>query len=330
MVLNEGATGTGNLTFSNVWSLWSDLDNGSFTFPRTMMNTPVAGPFGGSGQLTSGVAVNASVGYGNYNAGFATLKMTEWKGLTMQENFTWSKALGTGALVQATSEYTPDDPYNLSTMYGRQSYDRKFVNTMFLVYQPPFYKGQSGLLGRALGGWTLGAVFAAGSGQPIEVSTSNGDGQAFGGADAASFFDNENAIPIGPITSGHANYNTPGSNGVGTGGLPVNIFKNPEAAFNNYRNPILGLDTRDGGFGALNGLPYWNVDFTIKKSIRVAETISCELQGVFANVFNHNQWLDPQGMALYSPGSFGNLLGSAQTAPSGGNRAIELGARVRF
>jgi hypothetical protein len=329
VVLNEGATGTGNLTFSNVWSMWSDLDNGGFNFPRTMMNTPVAGSFGGSGQLTSGVAVNASVGHGDYNAGFATLKMSDWRGLTMQSNFTWSKALGTGAVVQATSSYTPDDPYNPNLMYGRQAFDRKFVYTMFLVYQPPFFKGQNGLVGRALGGWTLGAVFAAGSGQPIEVSTTNGDGQAFGAGDSASYFDNENAIPIGPIQSGHANF-TAGSNGVGTGGLPVNILKDPSAAFNNYRNPILGVDTRDYGFGQLNGLPYWNVDMTVKKQIRIAESVGLELQGVFANIFNHNQFLDPQGMALYSPGSFGNLLGSAQAPPAGGNRAIELGARVRF
>ncbi len=346
VVANEGATGTGNLTFSNVWSLWSDLDGGvvgcpstgctgpggdAFNFARTMMNTAVPGsPFGGSGQLTSGVAVNASVGYGNYNAGFATLKMTDYKGITMQSNFTWSKALGTGALVQATSEYTPDDPFNLATMYGRQSYDRKFVYTMYVVYQPPFYKGQEGLLGRVLGGWTIGTVFATGSGQPIEINTTNGSSQAFGGGDGLAFFDNENAIPIGPIQSGHAYYNPKSSGSAGSGGLPVNIFKDPQAAFNNYRNPILGVDTRDGGFGTLTGLPYWNLDATIKKNIRVTEGISLEFQGVFANLFNHNQMLDPQGMALYSPSSFGNLLGSAQAPPVGGNRAIELGARVRF
>jgi hypothetical protein len=327
------ANEAGNFTGEAVWSLWSDLDNGAFNFPRTMMNTPInCSPtsFGCSGQLTSGVAVNASVGYGNYNAGFATLKMTDWKGVTMQSNFTWSKALGTGAEVQATSEYTPDDPFNLATMYGKQAYDRKFVYTMYVVYQPPFYKGQEGLKGRLLGGWTFGSVFAAGTGQPIQISTSNGDSQAFGAGDGLAYFDNENAIAIGPIQSGHAYYNNPGSNGVGTGGLPVNIFKNPEAAYNNYRNPILGIDTRDGGFGTLTGLPYWNVDATLKKSIRVAESISLEFQGVFANIFNHNQWLDPQGMALYSPSTFGNLLGSAQAPPVGGNRAIELGARVRF
>jgi hypothetical protein len=198
------------------------------------------------------------------------------------------------------------------------------------VYQPPFYKGQEGLLGRVLGGWTIGTVFATGSGQPIEINTTNGSSQAFGGGDGLAFFDNENAIPIGPIQSGHAYYNPNSSGSAGSGGLPVNIFKDPQAAFNNYRNPILGVDTRDGGFGTLTGLPYWNLDATIKKNIRVTEGISLEFQGVFANLFNHNQWLDPQGMALYSPSSFGNLLGSAQAPPVGGNRAIELGARVRF
>ena len=57
VVANEGASGTGNLTLNNVWSLWSDLDGGvgcpssgctgpggdAFNFSRTMMNTPIPG-----------------------------------------------------------------------------------------------------------------------------------------------------------------------------------------------------------------------------------------------------------------------------------------------
>jgi len=57
-----------------------------------------------------------------------------------------------------------------------------------------------------------------------------------------------------------------------------------------------------------------------------------ELQGVFANVFNHNQWLDPVGanaMGLFGPSTFGALGGSAQEQP-GGDRQIEVGLRVRF
>ncbi len=314
----------GNLTSASVWSLWSHLDAGGFNFPATMMNN-LAGPIGV--QNTSGIAVNASVGYGNYNAGFASVKMADWKGFTAQTNFTWSKALGTGAVVQASSEYTPDDAFNLSEMYGRQAFDRRYIFNTFLVYQPPFFKGQSGFMGRVLGGWTLASVFTAGSGTPIEVFTDTGDGQEFGSGDNINFFNNDSAIPIGPVGgSGHAYYNTPSS------GLPVNIFKNGPAEVSNWRNPILGLDNRDGGYGILNGLPYWNMDLSVKKAIRVAESFSVELQGVFANVFNHNQWEDPvgaNGIGLFNGPGFGALPGSAQET-TGGDRQIEVGLRVRF
>ena len=46
VVANEGLNGTGNLTIANVWSLYSDLDNGGFNFPRSMMNTPLNCPTG--------------------------------------------------------------------------------------------------------------------------------------------------------------------------------------------------------------------------------------------------------------------------------------------
>jgi len=320
---------THNLTNALVWSLWTDLDagpmqaSGALSGP-TMMNNTV-GTNGGV-QNTSGVALNTSVGYGNYNGGFVSLKMADWKGWTAQSNFTWSKALGTGAVVQASSEYTPDDAFDLPEMYGRQAFDRRYVYNMFVVYQPPFFKGQQGLIGRALGGWTFGSVFTAGSGSPIEVYTTTGDGQEFGAGDNVNFFNNDSAIPIGKFTSGHAYYNNP------SGALPVNIFKNGPAEVSNWRNPILGIDNRDGGYGILNGLRYWNMDLSVKKNFRIAEGISMELQGVFANVFNHNQWYDPVGagaMGLFAGGSFGALPGSAQEQ-TGGDRQIEVGARVRF
>jgi Carboxypeptidase regulatory-like domain len=317
VVANEGASGTKNLTNASVWSLWSDLDNGPFKFPHSMLNT------GPTPQMSSGIALNGSIGYGNYNAGYATIKMADWRGLTAQSNFTWSKALGTGAVVQASSEITPDDPFNLGTTYGYQDYDRKFVYNLFFVYQPPFYKGQSGILGRALGGWTFASVFTAGSGSPLEILTDTGDGQEYGAGDDINYFGNENAIEISPAPGGHAYYNKP------SGALPVNIFQAGPAAISNFRDPILGLDTKDGGDGNFFGLPYWNMDFSVRKNIVVAENFSLELQGVFANVLNHNQWLDPIGTGLYGASTFGALPGSAQEQV-GGDRQIELGLRVRF
>ncbi len=321
VVLNEG----NNLALAQVWSIWSDLDagpmqiaNGGALSGPTMLNN--------SGQFSSGVASNGSIGYGNYNAGFASLKMADWRGLTLQSNFTWSKALGTGGVVQASSEITPDDPFNLGTTYGYQDFDRKFVYNTFFVYQPPFFKGQHGLVGRALGGWSFASVFTAGSGLPVEIFTTTGDGQEYGAGDNVNFFGNENAIQIAPIAHGHAYYNNP------SGGLPVNMFKAGVSAINDFRNPILGLDNKDGGNGNIFGLPYWNMDFSVRKNIMVTEGISMELQGVFANVFNHNQWLDPSATGttgLFSPSLFGALPGSSQEQ-LGGDRQIEVGFRVRF
>jgi hypothetical protein len=338
VAMHEG----GNLAAQQVWTLWSDLDagvgcplaggctsvnggTGAFAFPRTMMNTPVNCPTGAEigcgGQLSSGVGVNATVGHGDYNAGFASLKMADWKGVTMQTNFTWSKALGTGALVQATSGYSPDDPFNLNQMYGRQFYDRKFIYNTFIVYTPPFFKGQQGLMGRALGGWTFSTVFTTGSGQPLQVWTSGFSGQEFGGMDALSFNDTSTAIQMAPVASGHAYSSaTPGN-------FP-NIFKDPAKAFSSFRNPILGIDTRSTDF--VTGLPYWNVDFSIRKNVRLTEQLGMEFQGVFTNIFNHNQWLDPpQPWGLFSQPSFGVAGGSAQGV-TGGNRTIQVAARVRF
>jgi hypothetical protein len=330
VVAKEGTGGTSNLALAQVWTLFSDLDLGATgaggTFPgfqvaNSMLNT------GPNPQFSSSIALNASVGYGNYNAGFASLKMADWKGLTAQSNFTWSKALGTGADVQATSEYTADDPFNLQTMYGYQNYNRKFVYNLFFVYQPPFFKGQSGIIGRALGGWTFSSIFTAGTGSPIELYTSTGDGQEFGAGDNIFSFGNENALPIGNVKSGHAYYNR------ASNGLPVNIFQQGVNAANDFRNPILGYDTRDGGNGNLVGLPYWNMDFSIRKNILVAEGFSLDFTSVFANFLNHNQWLDPVGGAasgLFNPGGFGALNGGSAEEQIGGIRQIELGIRVRF
>jgi hypothetical protein len=337
VVTNELA----NLTTARVWSIWSDMDGGvgcatcngqGFVFDgvpgTTMMNNINPAIGGTSPQMTSGPGDNASTGYGNYNAGFASLKMADWKGLTLQSNFTYSKALGTGALVQATGGYTPDDPFNLGTMYGDQTFNRKFVYNFFFVYQPPFFKGQSGLLGHALGGWTFSTVFSAGSGSPVELFTSTGDGQEYGAGDNVNYFGNENIVPVAPATSGHR-YDQPG------GQFP-NLFKAGPAAVNDFRNPILGLDNKDCGFGCIPGLPYWNMDLSVRKNFRVAEGISLEVQGVFANVFNHDQFLDPNGFfetGLFSgsgPGGFGTLSGGSAQEEPGGNRQIEVGARVRF
>jgi hypothetical protein len=340
VVANEGLTGTGNLAIANVWSLYSDLDNGGFNFPRSMMNSPLncltGSEIGCQGQMTGGVGMLASIGYGNYNALFITLKSQDWHGVTMQSNFTWSKALGTGAEVQAVSSATPPDPFNLHTGYGYQAFDRRYIYNVFFVYQPHRYESQSGPVGRLLGGWTFAPVFTAGSGLPITLGTINGGGQAFGEGDSSNFFGygvSENAIPVTSANLGQGSRHFVSGNGIGTSGLGgANLFADPAAAFNNIRQPILGYDTRDGGFGVYRGMPYWNVDLSVKKMFKITERFSLEAQVVFTNLFNHDQFGDPFGDYLdtSNPDGFGSLPGSVSNGALTYQRQMEFGIRLSF
>jgi hypothetical protein len=324
-----------NLLTQSVWSAWSDLDNGNFNFPRSMENTPIPGSaLGGSGQMSSGVALISSIGYGNYNGGFITVKTNDWHGLTLQQNFTYSKALGTGAFPQAVSEYTANDPFNLHKMYGLQGFHRKLVYNTYAVAKEPWFKNQAGLAGRLAGGWQLAPILTAGSGAPLYCSTQTG-AQAFGSADGSNFGTNEQCVFTTPYKGGNSShYNVTGGadaygNSVGTavagpGSASVNMFKDPVAVWNQVRAPILGIDTRNSGVGPITGMPYWNVDMSVLKNFRITERASFEYSMIFTNVFNHNVLADPN-LSLGTPSVWG-VLSSQLNQP----RNMEFGLRVRF
>jgi len=336
VMAKEGPAGTGNLTSQSVWSLWSDLDNGGFNFGRSMQNTPIAGSANGAGgQMASGMAENASLGHGNYNGGFVSFSLQNWHGLTVKNNFTYSKALGTGAEAQATSEYTADDMFNINAMYGLQPFYRKFVYNSFLVWQEPYYKGQQGLLGRAAGGWQVSPILVAGSGRPLYCNTQT-NAQSFGSADGVNYASNEQCVFTSKYTGGmHSHYGVSGGTdpfgnqvGVPAAGTPaqaaVNVFKNPVAVYDQVRAPMLGLDTKNPGVGPITGTPYWNMDMSIAKNIRVVERVNVQLQAIFANIFNHNV-LGDAGLGLGSSSSWGS-----QTAQASAPRQLEIGAHIVF
>jgi hypothetical protein len=347
----------GNFATQSVWGLWSALDqNGAtcsatqacgFNFGRSMLNSPITGgpldcgvpagtaTCGSNGQLSSGVGVNASIGHGNYNGGFISLKVNDWHGLTLQQNFTMSKALGPGAFVQATSAYTANDPFNLDNMYGYQNFDRKFVYNVFLVYDPPFYRSQKGFLGRVAGGWSISPIFTVGSGLPLYCNTQT-DAQAYGSGDGVNFFDNEQCTNTTAVTQGNKVYNNvPGGtdafgNAIAqqdcTAGSCLNVFNDPVASFGQFRPPILGVDTKrdGGGEGPIRALPYWNVDLSVKKNIRISERFSTEFQFLFLNVMNHLVFANPT-LDISNPASWGVLNTQGNTP-----RQMEFGLRVRF
>jgi hypothetical protein len=363
----------GNFEGQNVWDLWSDLDQGSngvapfagcnpantpssaagscgFNFAATMMNSPGAGgaptcttvangsPVCPGAMLSSGVGLNASVGYGNYHAGFVSWRMSNWHGFTSQSNLTWGKALGTGAVYQASSEYTADDPFDISRMYGVQNFDRKLVFNSFFVYEPPFFKGQQGILGRLLGGWNISPLFSAASGVPVYCTATLGgtESEAFGAGDGVNFFDNEQCFPTGPLPRAGRYQGVVGSGGVADQTNPdvtgqFNAFKDPVAVFNNLRPAILGFDNgHDSGQGLFRGLPIWNLDLSVKKNIKLTERFSTVFGAVFTNVLNHDQFTNPS-IDLSNTGCLGVLSAACSGSPQANTpRQVELSLRINF
>lgn len=318
-----------NLTSQSVWNLWSDLDDGLFNFGApTMMNN---GDLNHPAIASSGLALNASTGYGNYNGLFVSLTTQNFHGLLMHNNFTFSKALGTGAFVQATSEYTPNDAFDLSKMYGVQAFNRKFVYNSYMVYQPDVFKGQQGIVGRVVGGWSFAPIFTAGSGEPLYCDTIT-DGQSFGSADSNNYYTNEQCVFTSKYTGGnssHYNVAGDGDTGVGTatagsGSRAVNMFKDPLAVWNQVRAPILGIDSKNPGVGPIGGTPYWNVDMSVEKSVKVWESVALKFSVIFTNVFNHTILSDPS-MNLGDSSTWGVQGGQANTP-----RKMEFGMRASF
>ena len=108
-------------------------------------------------------------------------------GWTMQSNYSWSKTLGDydgedSALVSSFRTLR-----NRSLDKIRLSYDRRHIARTNGIWELPFGPGKPlgrnlhGWLGRLVGGWQIGSIFNAFSGQPISISAINPVTTAGGG-----------------------------------------------------------------------------------------------------------------------------------------------------
>jgi carboxypeptidase family protein len=321
---------------TQVYGLWQSMQNSpGWTLGRTLLSSPALGGSNVGAQITAFELIN-SLGYGNYNAAFAKFTSKDWHGFTNISNLTWSRALGTGSVVQASSSVTTLNPWNLGAAYGPQPFDTKFVYSQAVLYQPPVFRDQKGIVGRILGGWTIAPLFTAQSGIPLQISVgsgSNTNAQAFGevyGNNNTGLY--ENAVSISPFTGGNSAYtNVPvGGTCAGTSGTTgMNMFTNPCAVYNTFRPPILGIDTNVNGAGPIRGFPTWNLDATLTKDIRVTERFGAQLLFQFVNILNHFQPANPS-MNIDSPQTWGVVTNQATTANGAQSRWMEFGLRVHF
>jgi hypothetical protein len=316
-----------NTTVSN---MWANLNSAAgWTLGRTML----------SSQATA-FNTTTSLGFSNYNAGFATVHFNDLHGFSGLANFTLAKALGTGEIAQYNSSNEWLDNWNKRANYGPSVFDYRVLFNVGLSYKPTLFRGRHGWTGRLLDGWGLSPFLFVRSGAPIRISFSEGgtcssNCQAFGssGNPSTSGSAFEGAVPINPnyTFNPHLVRGSTGSNGIGTNSpFGLNMFDDPEGLYRNFRRCILGYDTSCGGINNLHGMWQWNLDATLSKEVKFTERVGVTLTMQFTNVLNHFQPSDPTAvsandLSLSSPTTFGRIRAS-QFNP----RQMEIGARIHF
>jgi hypothetical protein len=278
-------------------------------------------------------------GTANYNAWFVTLHKRTSYGLQFSMNYTLSKSLDEQGQVQNNAARF-SDAYNEDLQYGPSIFDHRNVFNTTFDYELPFGSGRrfsssSGAVNRLIGGWYTAGIFVASSGSPIYATQGANYGTDFS-SNTGSVAD----IRTASISTG-VNRNVDGSGGVGTDGNPanggsgVNIFTNPQQAFDSFRVPLLSIDGRTGEANPIYGFGFWNLDMRVGKVTTIAETVKLELSLDAFNVFNNVNFANPLNAAgaldLTNPAAFG-VVTASQTLTNHNSpaRYLQLGLRIEF
>jgi hypothetical protein len=319
-----GAGGTVKLANSQAAAFRDGMLRNLWTNMVTLMPTPI------TNTQVQTFWMGTDNGYSNYNAFFVSVRKRASRELTFDVNYTLSKALDLGGMVQ-DSPFEYSNSYDPRIDYGPAFFDRRHVLNAMGVYEIPMGKGHrittGGAAGdRLLGGWYVAAIYIANSGLPLTVMESN---QAFGGGDIFNSIIS-GAVPIVKPNYGDSVHSgIAGSGSVGTvgnpatGGSGLNLFTDPAAVIGNFRPINVSQDGRSFR-GTLRGLPFWNLDVSVGKRTALTERVNILFSADFLNIFNHVVFSDPT-LNLSDPQSFGVVTSQFNTP-----RAIQLGLRIEF
>jgi hypothetical protein len=325
---NVGFQSTGfinALLLNNVGGMASTLAN-STTYANT--RTRLAPNFFRVNPNAAFARVLSNLSFSNYHSLQLELRRRFSRGVFLQANYTFSKAL-------TDSEGSTSNLESFRTLRNfaidrhRAGFDQTHRFISNFIYEIPVGPGRSflnsgpGVVRKMLEGWQIGGIVNWQSGQPISV------------------------------TSGRSTFNNlnPGLNPANLVGMSVEdfrknvgVFKTPEGVF--YINPLLlniarnpdgsrTITVKDGlfeppapgAFGTfprnfLNSANYYRTDFSVMKRTRYSERGYIEFRAEFFNLTNHTNFF-PGSFSIDSE-SFGVIGGS------GAPREIQLGLRINW
>jgi Carboxypeptidase regulatory-like domain len=276
----------------------------------------------------NGVNYLDAAGHTNYHALQIDLRQRLTHGMQFNVNYTWSHSLGIAAQngIQGQGNNIYYTQRNFRLNYGPSLFDIRHVLHLSGTYDLPFGKqrhflNNSKLADYTIGGWTLGAIFLAQTGNPAQL----------GGG-----YNTVNNNDAGVVLNGITVADLQKSVGVYRTGNPWVLTFDPKfVGANGAANTT--YFTRASSAGVWGYLPYlygpgwYNIDLSLNKSVPIRESVRFTLQAEFLNATNHPTFtfstVAPNNNLLLTSTSFGQQ--SNGNAFSGA-RQIELRVNIEF
>jgi hypothetical protein len=238
------------------------------------------------------------------------------QGVSAGVHYTWSRFEDTASDIFNTSVSEvaiAQDSFDPAAERARSSYDRPHRLAGNLVWELPLFRDQRGVVGKALGGWQVGAFFMMQSGAPFTVLNGADPTGALAGIDALV----GNAIRPNLNTSLELSKMTIEEIRAAGGARlfrPLCGFPRPGCAGERVGNVPRNSLRSDG---------LQNVDLAIIKTIRLARAHAVQLRIEMFNATNTRNFGVPDGRI-----NSANFLN--QWATDGGSRRIWAALRYTF
>ena len=244
------------------------------------------------------------------------------EGYTVQAAYTFSRSLDTdsepfgGGPGEGQGTY---DVTNIRLDRGASAFDAKHRFAASFIYELPFLRNNTELVGRILGGWQVSGIVSMQSGFPFTVTTSSDFNQ-----DGVST-DRPNIISsVGPIV-GHS-----------PSDFLNGAFGDPNALGSIFR-PAANGTNGNLGRNTFRGPGYEAVDLSLLKAFQVpwfnSEGAKVEFRSEFFNVFNRVNLRAPAaGLGTFSTatGLWSNRANFGKSTSSFDARQIQFGLKLIF
>ncbi len=227
----------------------------------------------------------------HYNALQATLAHHFQKGMYFQGAYTYAKSIDDVSTASVAFVTRVNDQNNARDSRGLSDFDRRQRFVASSVYQLPFFADAEGFKKAALGGWEVSGVTTLQSGEPFTVFDPNGGGAyALASPSATATFSPGFGCATAPSKGGDIARLNNWVNYAAYQSDPVATLSNGQPSDatlygNTPRNCIIG--------------PWQNnVDFTLGKIFKLAETQGLRFRVDFFNLFNHPSFANPAAPAV--------------------------------